>query len=150
MHSKHYLYLGLMTLVMFVAMFVFMYAMVDRFANVFVNLNQVYMAGLMTAPMVLIELAIMREMYRARRPNVAIVVVSLVALTAFWFGIRQQVAIGDEQFVRSMIPHHAGAILMCEQAPIEDNEIKALCQGIIRGQQAEIEQMKRILARLEE
>ena len=36
----------------FVSMYALMYAMADRFANVYMNLNQVYMAGLMTAPMV--------------------------------------------------------------------------------------------------
>ena len=46
-----------MTALMFVAMFGLMYAMVDRFDNVFPNLNQLYMASLMTAPMLLIELA---------------------------------------------------------------------------------------------
>jgi len=48
--------------------------------------------------------------------------------------------------LRSMIPHHAGAILMCEQAPIRDAEIRKLCETIISGQQAEIDQMKRKLA----
>lgn len=54
--------------------------------------------------------------------------------------------IGDRQFLRSMIPHHASAILMCEQAGISDARIKQLCaapQGIIASQQAEIQQMKR-------
>jgi hypothetical protein len=37
----------------FISMYVLMYAMVDRFANVYPNFNQFYMAGLMTAPMVL-------------------------------------------------------------------------------------------------
>jgi uncharacterized protein (DUF305 family) len=36
------------------------------------------------------------------------------------------VAVGDKQFLRSMIPHHAGAILMCEKASIKDAEIRAL------------------------
>ena len=58
-HGKqgHYGRLLLMTALSFVAMFILMYAMVDRFANVYANFNQVYMADLMTAPMVLIELA---------------------------------------------------------------------------------------------
>ena len=149
MHSKHYPYLGLMTLCMFIAMFALMYAMVDRFSNVLLNVNQFYMAGLMTAPMVLIELAIMRAMYQNRTANIAIAVLSLIALAVFWVGIRQQIAVTDEQFVRSMIPHHAGAILMCDKAPIQDGELKALCEEIIRGQQAEIDQMKQILSRLE-
>jgi len=60
----------------------------------------------------------------------------------FWILIRQQTAISDKQFLRSMIPHHAGAVLMCEQAPIQDSQLKKLCQTIISGQQAEIAQMK--------
>jgi uncharacterized protein (DUF305 family) len=47
-----------------------------------------------------------------------------------------------------MIPHHAGAILMCERAPIQDAEIKQLCGEIISSQQKEIDQMKSMLARL--
>ena len=62
--------------------------------------------------------------------------------------IRQQVAIGDEEFLRSMIPHHAGAILMCEQAPLADPEVISLCRGIIASQQAEIDWMKAKLSAL--
>src|SRR3546814_2686037 len=50
-------------------------------------------------------------------------------------------------FLRSMIPHHSGAILMCEQASLKDAQIRELCRGIIAGQAAEIEQIKTILAR---
>jgi uncharacterized protein (DUF305 family) len=62
--------------------------------------------------------------------------------------IRQQTLIGNTQFLRSMIPHHAGAILMCEEAPIVDSEIKTLCEKIKSSQQSEIDQMKAILSRL--
>jgi uncharacterized protein (DUF305 family) len=48
-----------------------------------------------------------------------------------------------------MIPHHSGAILMCEQASIQDPEIQALCAAIIESQQKEIKQMETILQRLE-
>jgi uncharacterized protein (DUF305 family) len=65
----------------------------------------------------------------------------------FFFLIRQQGAVTDKQFLRSMIPHHAGAILMCEQASIQDAEIQELCKTIISSQQQEIDQMK---AKLEE
>ena len=46
-----------------------------------------------------------------------------------------------------MIPHHAGAMLMCEEAAIQDNEITELCNAIITSQQQEIDLMK---AKLEE
>jgi uncharacterized protein (DUF305 family) len=44
-----------------------------------------------------------------------------------------------------MIPHHAGAILMCEEASIHNPDIRRLCQNIIASQQAEIDQMKAML-----
>ena len=131
------IHLGIMTVLMFIAMYILMYAMVDRIENVFPHINQFYMAGLMTAPMVPIQLAIMRSMYENRVANIAIVVVSLIALVGCWTGIRQQVAVTDTQFVKSMIPHHAGAILMCEKASPQDAELQSLCQGITRNQQSE-------------
>jgi uncharacterized protein (DUF305 family) len=88
-------------------------------------------------------------MYPKRKWNVLILAISVASLGAFWFAIRQQWAISDRQFLRSMIPHHAGAILMCHEAPIEDPEVRQLCRGIIASQQAEIGQMKAKLETLE-
>jgi len=71
-----------------------------------------------------------------------------LVLLLCWFGIRKQVAITDKSFLRSMIPHHAGAILMCNEAPITDTGIRTLCQNIVKSQQQEIDQMKNMLQRL--
>jgi uncharacterized protein (DUF305 family) len=149
MNKMHYGRLATMAVLSFVSMYVLMYAMVDTLANVYVNLNQLYMAGVMTAPMVLIELALMGAMYGDRKKNVVIAAVAVVALGVFWLSIRGQLAITDRQFLRSMIPHHAGAILMCETAPIRDPEIKELCTAIVSSQQSEIDRMKAKLAQLE-
>jgi hypothetical protein len=146
--NKHYGHLAIMTFISFIAMYILMYAMVDRFENVYPNFNQFYMAGLMAMPMVLIELAVMRGMYKDKKLNIVFIVASILLGLGFFAGIRQQTAIGDEQFLKSMIPHHAGAILMCNEAPIQDAEIKHLCDGILSSQQSEIDQMKEILARL--
>lgn len=146
-NNKHYQQLALMMALSFVAMYVLMYAMVNVFANVFSNFNQFYMAGLMTTPMAIIELWIMRSMYANKKLNITITLLSVLLLSIFWIGIRQQVGIGDKQFLKSMIPHHAGAILMCEKANIQDLETKELCRNIISGQKTEIDQMK---AKLEE
>lgn len=139
--------LMLMIALSFLAMYGLMYAMVDTFDNAVPNLNQVYMAGLMTAPMVMLELALMGGMYPNKRINAVIWGVTIVALAAFWILIRQQSGIGDRQFLRSMIPHHAGALLMCEEASIQDPQIQQLCKGILASQQAEITLMT---AKLEE
>ena len=146
-HPMPYRRLLLMAVLSFAAMYVLMYAMVNRFANVYSNLNQFYMAGLMASPMVVIELALMGAMYRDRKRNAVILAASLIALGGFWVLIREQAAITDRQFLRSMIPHHAGAILMCQEASIQNPEIRRLCGEIARSQQSEIEQMKAILAR---
>jgi hypothetical protein len=149
-HRRPYVRLLLMVALSFVAMYVLMYAMVNTFANVHPNLNQFYMAGLMAAPMAIIELGLMGAMYHDRRMNGAVVAAALIASVAFWAFIRQQAAITDVQFLKSMIPHHAGAILMCEQAPLRDPAIRDLCKTIISSQQSEIDQMHAMLARLEE
>jgi len=148
-HDPHYRYLLIMTVLSFISMYILMYAMVNTIGNVYNNFNQFYMAGLMTAPMVLIELFVMRSMYQNKRRNALIVAASVIVGLVFFLLIRQQTAISDKQFLRSMIPHHAGAILMCEHASIQDTEIKALCETIISSQQAEIDQMKAKLLELE-
>jgi hypothetical protein len=135
MNKAHYGRLLLMAGLSFISMYVLMYAMVDTTANVYLNFNQAYMAGLMTAPMVIIEL-------------VLIIGVSAVALGGLWMLIRQQPAIGNVQFLRSMIPYHAGAILMSERAPGADDEIEAPCKSILASQRSEIDQMKATLSEL--
>lgn len=144
-----YALLAVMAGLHFVAMYGLMYAMVDTWGNVFNNLNQVYMAAMMTAPMVALEILLMRQMYPRMRVNIAVVATSAAVLVLFFTFTRLQAGIGNEQFLRSMIPHHAGAILMCGEATISDPEIATLCQSIIAGQQAEIDQMKAILTGLE-
>jgi hypothetical protein len=143
--NSHYRRLGLMTALSFIAMYFLMYAMVNAVDNVYMNFNQVYMAGLMAAPMVLIELGLMSSMYHDKRLNALIAGAAVVAAIVFFLFIRRQTAIGDRQFLRSMIPHHAGAILMCNEASIRDADIKRLCQNILSSQQAEIDQMKIML-----
>lgn len=149
MGEHHYRNLLFMVVLSFIAMYILMYSMVNTIGNVLNNVNQFYMAGLMAAPMVPIELLLMKSMYPDKRRNALIITISVIAGLAFFFLIRQQGAVGDKQFLRSMIPHHSGAILMCEQAAIQDAEIKDLCKTIISSQQQEIDQMKAKLAELE-
>jgi uncharacterized protein (DUF305 family) len=149
MHKAHYKKLALMALLSFICMYILMYSMVNSFSNVFNNINQFYMAALMTMPMIIIEVVLMSSMYMNKKRNSVIIAVSSVALIAFYLFTRQQTAVNDKQFLRSMIPHHAGAILMCEKANIQDPEIKELCKKIRAGQQQEIDQMKSKLQQLE-
>lgn len=148
MTDGHYGRLATMGGLSFLAMYALMYAMVDSLPNVIPNYNQFYMAGLMASPMIVIELALMGKMYPNKRLNFAIIFGSIIATVMFFMLIRGQVGIGDQQFLKSMIPHHGGAVLMCDKANLTDSEIKTLCTNILQGQQAEINQMKAILERL--
>lgn len=141
-HRQPYGRLIVMIGLSFVSMYVFMFAMVNVFTNVYPSFNQLYMAGLMTAPMAIIEVALMGMMYRNKKLNFLVIGAGVIALVVFWILIRQQIAVSDRQFLKSMIPHHAGAILMCEKAYLQDPEIKELCRNIISGQQSEIDWMK--------
>lgn len=133
----------------FISMFVFMYMMVDKYENVYPNLNQFYMAAIMTAPMLIIEIFLMWSMYNNKKANVIIAGVSLILLVLFSVLLRQQTAISDKEFLKSMIPHHGGAVLMCKNTGLQDAEIKELCQSITTSQLAEIDWMKRKLNELE-
>lgn len=144
-----YIRLAAMLVISFTAMFALMYAMVNVFENVVPNLNQFYMAGLMTAPMLLIEVWLMRSMYPNKQLNLILTGVGLVALLGFWLGIREQIAVSDQQFLKSMIPHHAGAILMCEQADLKIPKVQQLCNGIITAQKNEISQMRSMIEELQ-
>ena len=147
--KNHYLRFLLMIVLSFASMYVLMYAMVNAFANVYSNVNQFYMAGLMTAPMILIEIILMGAMYPNKKINRAIIAVGVIALFGLWFLIREQTAVSDRQFLKSMIPHHAGAILMCQEAAITDAEIKQLCGDIVKSQEEEIRRMREKLSQLE-
>lgn len=123
--------------------------MVDKFANVIINVNQFYMAALMTAPMIIIEMIIMGGMYMNKKLNLIIISISTVVLVACFFFIRVQTAVSDRQFLKSMIPHHAAALLMVNGAKINDPEIRKLADDIISSQQKEIDFMKAKLKEME-
>lgn len=148
-HGNIYAKLAIMAALSFIAMYVLMYSMVDRFANVIPNVNQFYMAGLMAMPMIIIELIIMWKMYTNRRLNTLLLAASAVLLVVFYMCIRKQAAVSDKQFLKSMIPHHAAAILMVQEAKLSDPEVIELGKNIIDAQQKEIEQMKRKIEQLE-
>lgn len=135
--------LGLSAIIMYLVMF----AMIDSLSEFYNNLNTVYMVLMMVAPMGVLMLLMMRSMYANKKLNLVLHAIFVALFVLGFGGMRAQLAIGDVQFLRSMIPHHSGAILMCREASISDPEIAALCQSIQRSQREEIDQMKRILER---
>jgi uncharacterized protein (DUF305 family) len=147
MKQHHYSHLIVTTLINAVIMYLVMYTMIDGLQDFYNNINQVYMVLMMAAPMVIIMLIDMKSMFTDKRLNLIMHAVSITLVLLGFFGMRTQAAVGDAQFLRAMIPHHSGAVLMCREAEITDPEIQSLCRNIIRSQQEEIAQMKTILAR---
>lgn len=138
-----------MAILSYISMYILMYSMVDSFQNVINNINQVYMAGVMAAPMVIIELILMKSMYQNRKLNILIASISVLLFILFFLGIRKQAGVMDRQFIKSMIPHHAAAILMVRETELEDPELQKLAKDIISAQQKEIDFMKTKLKELE-
>lgn len=143
--AKPYLHLLAALSISYAVMFAAMFSRVNELDNVFPSLNQVYMAGLMVAPMLIIMLVAMRSMYKNKRLNSILVVAGIVLIGLFWALVRTQGGVGNRQFLRAMISHHAGAILVCERASVTDPRIQQLCRQIIESQQQEISEMKGLL-----
>jgi len=131
-----------------VVMFLLTYVMIDSLNHFLVNINKVYMTLMMVAPMVVLMLLIMGAMYKNKKLNYVLIVVFLALFAGVFWLARTQTLVGNEQFLRSMIPHHSSAILMCEESAITDPEILSMCDEIVSTQREEIAQMEDILARL--
>jgi len=140
-------YLLLMVFFHFLIMYGLMYVMVYKFTDIYPNLNQLYMAGIMTVSMLALEMLFMGSMYKNKNIILGISIIMMVLLFIF---IRNQTGINNKQFLKSMISHHSGAILMCKNAPVDNLEIKQLCEKIVPSQQSEIDQMKQMLKRIDE
>lgn len=146
-HSS-YKKLAIATTINAVIMFLLTYVMIASLDHLLVNINRIYMALIMAAPMVLVMLTVMRSMFKDRRLNTILYVTFGALFVLLFFLIRTQTPVGDVAFLRSMIPHHSSAILMCEQSAISDPEIASLCDQIIASQEEEIAQMQAILERM--
>lgn len=130
-----------------VIMFFITYVMIVQLNHFYFNINRVYMALMMVSPMVILMLIVMRSMY-TKQPLNYLLIAAFSALFILCFALtRTQTLIGNDELLRSMIPHHSSAILMCQEAALTDPEIIQLCEEIVQSQQEEIAQMKAILAR---
>ncbi len=130
----------------YAVMFMIMYAMADRWANVYFNLSNVYMTGLMAGSMLPIMLVTMPGMFTNKRMNAGVWAAAVVILGGCWMLLRAEAGVGDRQFIRAMIPHHSAAIQMAQESSITDPRVKKLAEDIISSQEREIAEMKALLA----
>lgn len=145
---SHYKKFALTLSINAVLMFFITYAMIDTIDHFYANINRGYMALMMVAPMAMVMLFVMRGMYQNAKLNAILYVVFAGMFIVSFALARSQTPVDNTQFLRSMIPHHSSAIVMCEQSSITDPEIIELCGEIVQTQKDEIAQMKAILERL--
>lgn len=142
-----YLKLGIALAISLMLMFVLTMSMVRTIDHFYFNLSNFYMALIMVAPMGLVMLVVMWGMFKDKRLNFVLLAgFTALFVAAFWMG-RTETFVGDEAFLRSMIPHHSRAILVCQESDLSDPEVIELCVQIVEAQQEEITQMEGILDR---
>jgi uncharacterized protein (DUF305 family) len=73
-----------------------------------------------------------------------LVAFAALGVAAFAMG-RTEAFVGNQAFLKSMIPHHSRAILVCQEADISNPQIVSLCREIVSSQQREIGEMKQML-----
>lgn len=145
--GKSYAKLGIALAVSYVVMFVLTMSMIRTSDHFYLNLSNAYMALIMVAPMGLIMLVVMWGMFQNKALNIGLGLGFLALFAGALFFGRQEALVGNEQFLKSMIPHHSRAILVCQEASITDPEIEELCEAIVKAQREEIAQMEDILER---
>lgn len=134
--------------VSFIIMYAVMFLNVDKLSDIYLSYTRAYMALLMVAPMVIVMILLMREMYSNKKLNSIFMIVSICVFVFALTALRSQSFVSDVQYMKAMIPHHSSAILTSKNANIKDPELRRLSDSIIASQKREIEQMKLILDRI--
>ncbi|WPZ10775.1 MULTISPECIES: DUF305 domain-containing protein [Roseivirga] len=127
-----------------------MYFNTYEFNHVYFSWTRMYMTFIGLGGMAIIMFLFMKNMYKNRMKNSLIIVGSVMLISVSTFLVRQQVPIDDVKWMRAMIPHHSIAILTSNNADLKDPEVKQLAIEIIKAQEKEIDQMKKMINRLEQ
>lgn len=131
-----------MLFLMFVAgIFSSMSVWADKVSDVRISVNDVYMALLMCAWMLLLMGAWMREWHMS--------LWGILSIGIMLYLIRNQIWIGPTQYATSMIPHHSMAIMMSKRLAEKYNLsslplLQELVRNIIQTQEEEIYTLQKI------
>lgn len=145
-YARFFAMIATSTLIMYGLMYLNSYS-ID---HVFFSETRAYMALYMGAVMAIIMLGFMLTMYTKPAVNIAIVVGSLVLFSGSLWLVRSQDTVQDVAWMKAMIPHHSIAILTSERAEISDPRVHELADEIIEAQRREIDEMKALIADLED
>jgi hypothetical protein len=148
MNGMGYSKFALTMFVSFLVMYSIMFINIVDIDHFYISLTRIYMAILMISLMAIIMLLMMGKMYPDKKTNNMIIINSIVLFGLVLTALRTQTPVGDEQYMKAMIPDHSSAIMTSEKANIQDPELRKLADDIIKAQKKEIAEMKAILARM--
>ena len=131
-----------------VVMFGLMYLNTYEASHVWFSQTRMWMALYMGAAMAAVMLAFMLSMYSNTKLNMAIFAAAAVVFAGSLYLVRSQDTVGDESWMKAMIPHHSIAILTSTRANISDPRVRKLADGIIEAQRREIAEMEALIADL--
>lgn len=107
----------------------------NRWDDIYLHMNDLYMVGLMTGWMFFFM-----GLFEWNKNKM---IFGGLAAILFFYLIRNQTFITERQYLRGMIPHHSMAVLMSKR--LENSSIQPLLDSIIENQEKEIILMKRYL-----
>ncbi len=131
-----------------IVMFGLMYLNTWELDHIAFSQTRLWMALLMGGVMAVIMMGFMFGMYPNRRANWAILASGAVVFAASLWLVRSQATVGEEAWMRAMIPHHSIAVLTSTRATIRDPRVRELADEIIATQEREIREMRELLAAL--
>ena len=150
MTAMSYKMFSIMMAISFLIMYCVMFLNMDKLVHYHTSMTRIYMALLMVAPMAVIMMVMMGNMYPNKKLNISIIIGGIVLFIIILIGLRTQTPIGDVQYMKAMIPHHSSAIMTSKSANIKDSEVRKLADSIIASQEREISQMENIYKRMKE
>ncbi|WP_299168271.1 DUF305 domain-containing protein [uncultured Arthrobacter sp.] len=145
--GRMYVKFGVILLVSLGLMWVLSMSMVRSIDHFYFNLSNFWMALVMVSAMAVVMVVGMWSMFKSTKVNIALLAGFVLLFGSTLALGRTETFVGNEQFLKSMIPHHSRAILVCQESNITDPEIVELCDAIVQTQQEEISQMQSILDR---
>lgn len=112
-------------------MFFLMYQLVYSSDHALFSMNRMLASLVMGCVMTIVMLSFMWSMYKGMVAKVAVLILAAVLGVVLLIVNRNQVVIGDVNFMKSMIPHHSIAINNARKASISDPRVRELADQII-------------------
>ncbi|WP_420380342.1 DUF305 domain-containing protein [Marivita sp.] len=137
-YGKFFAMIGTSTTMMLVLMYLNTY----QWTHLFWSETRFYMAFVMGAAMALVMLTFMLGMYKSKAMSIAIYVGSIVVFALALWLVRSQATVGDNSFMRAMIPHHSIAIMTSSRSNLSDPRAQKLANEIVYAQDKEIAEMR--------